>query len=204
MAKNAAKPQGASRIRLVVLEAEGDGDLSQIAHAMQNALRPREQVIVQRRIVSAPEKTAHDDHEDEFVDAEELNEADLQGSPAPALSKPTKPRPAASSPKVLNDVDLVTEPSFDAFAKEKNPQSDRMKYLVVATWFKEHRGIDSITMHHVYTCFRAIKWSIPKGDFSQPLRNLKFAQLMGSSKRGEYSINHLGIAEVEKPSKNNI
>jgi hypothetical protein len=66
----------------------------------------------------------------------------------------------------------------------------------VAAWFKEHGNLDSISADHVYTCYRVMKWPVNIPDFAQPLRSLKFRQLLDSHPDGGYSINHLGLQHV--------
>jgi hypothetical protein len=202
MAKNSTKIQGASRIRLVVLEAEGDGDLSQIAHAVQSALRPRDNIIPSaRRVGTTIERAAP-----EVSEAEEVNDFDAESVEARApqtgeVSKRTKTWTPAK-PKVLNNIDFTTDPSFKAFAAQKSPQNNLHKYLVVAAWFKLHRNTDAITFNHVYNCFRHVEWTTDIKDFSQPLRSLKSDHLMDSGKnKGEYAINHLGLSKVDKLGK---
>lgn len=197
---------GPARIRLVILEAEApDGDLSQITLAVQNALRSPDGAGSTRRAITtiaqkgppANDRPAGDEAED--VEMSEADEAPSEGEASSASSpRVSQPRRPPKTPAVI-DVDLMTGVSFESFAREKNPSSDLKRFLVVAAWFKDHRQLSSITADHVYTCYRAVKWSTNITDFGQPLRNLKHRQLMGAGEnKGEYSINHLGIAEVEK------
>lgn len=204
-AKNAGGG-GPARIRLVILEAESpDGDLSQVTLAVQNALRSSDGGSSTRRAITtiaqkgppANDRPASDDAED--VETHEADDAVAEtedaGQAAPRAAKSRKP---PKTPTVL-DLDLNSGVSFESFARDKAPTSDHKRYLVIATWFKEHRQVPAITADHVYTCYRAVKWPTSISDFSQPLRDLKARQLLvAGEKKGEYSINHLGIAEVEK------
>ncbi|WGD50974.1 hypothetical protein QA641_36240 [Bradyrhizobium sp. CB1650] len=194
---------GPSRVRFIVLEAElQDGDLSQITQAIQNALRPQTNAnlprATQQARLSAPTAIA----EEEIIAPEDetpVDEADAveETARAQASRGPRAPR-KFRTPQVLPDVDLVSPTSFADFAKQVNPSSDQKKYLTVAAWFKEHRGVAAITADHAYTCFRAVKWNTNIEDFQSPLRALKQRQLMTQAGRGLFEINHLGIAEVEK------
>jgi hypothetical protein len=201
MAKTSAKSSGASRIRLVVLEAEGDGDLSQIAHAVQSALRPRENAIpTARRITNTVERSTAN-----VSEAEEVEDNDTQSAveSMPQAETPKRTRTwTPTRPKVLSNIDLASDRTFRSFAAEKNPQTNLDKFLVVAAWFKLHRNTDSITTNHVYTCFRHIEWSCDIKDFNQPLRSLKSDQLMNAGQnKGAYAINHLGLDRVDKLGK---
>jgi len=79
-------------------------------------------------------------------------------------------------------------------------KNENEKNLVILAWFKDHRNDEPVTMNHVYTCYRAMKWSTAIDDFASTLRKLKSTQLVKSSGRGQYVINHLGMARVEKMS----
>lgn len=196
---------GAARIRLVILEAEApDGDLTQLTTAVQNALRSPENAPARRSITTiTPRNSVPNDRSepDETVEVE-MHEAEDQAGAEENGSQPirqavSRPRKPPRTPKVL-DLDLASGVSFDEFARSKSPSSDHKRYLVVAAWFKLHRQTDAITTDHVYTCYRGIKWPSNIVDFNQPLRDLKARQLMTSGAKGQYSINHLGLAEVDK------
>jgi hypothetical protein len=100
------------------------------------------------------------------------------------------------------ELDLTSEVSLETFASEHQPKTDPDRNLMVAAWLKEHRSVDAITVGHVYTCYRAIKWPCGSEDFSWPLRYLKREQLMSSPSRGQYAINLLGLARVKEMGAN--
>jgi hypothetical protein len=119
-----------------------------------------------------------------------------QGPAQPTIRNKAARKPAPT-PDVL-DLDLTSEPSLASFAAKANPRSDHKRYLVIAAWLKEHRETSVITPDHVYTCYRALKWPTDKSDFAQPLRALKAKQFFTLPQKGQYAINHLGLAEVNK------
>ncbi|WP_343716381.1 hypothetical protein [Inquilinus sp.] len=200
MAKGSTgKAGGASRIRFIMVEAEiADGDIGQITQAIQNALRGPAP-LVQR--ITGPNGTRVNAQGTADIEAEAESELgaddEIQVEPTPRPSKPRGPRKAGPTPEVL-ELDLTSGTSLASYAQKANPKSDRKRYLVIAAWFKEHRGIDAITVKHVYTCYRSLKWPTNINDFSQTLRDLKSDQLVTSPEKGAYAINHLGLAEVEK------
>jgi len=209
MAKSSnGKGGGSSRIRFIMLDAElSDGDLSQITNAIQNALRPTAMVVQQRLAgpaqVSGAIMSSND--VDAKLDGNEVEDAsppdERQAAPTvrtPRSSKPTKYR----TPKVVPDLDLKSDPSFESYAKTKKATTEIDRFLVVAAWFHDCRKVESITVDDVYTCYRAIGWSISIGDFSQPLRDLKRRQYVTSGEKGYYSINHLGLGRVAKLGDN--
>lgn len=194
MAKQPTSKSGTSRIRFIMLDAEiPEGDLSQITAAIQNALKPTTTVIQQR--LSSTNPTIQNDTDAEFVE-EAVGDEVIDIPPAakaPRQSKPRKP----TTPEVL-DVDLTSEPSLESYANDHSPSSEPERYLVIAAWFKEHRDTPSVTTGHIYTGYRSLGWSVAIEDFGWPLRQLKKDKYMSSGARGEYSINHLGIARVNK------
>lgn len=194
---SASKVTAPSRVRFIMLDAElNEGDLSQFTQAIQNALRPPTSVPSTPRAIA--QKLAG--NVDEVPDIAPIDEAVEEA--APQTERPTVQTRSGGSrkfrvPKVL-DVDLTSGVAFASFAQPKNPPTDLMRFLVVAAWFKQHRNLDSITADHVYTCYRAIGWPSAIGDFSKPLRALKSSQLLVQTGRGEYAINHIGLAKVDK------
>lgn len=198
MARNTSlKATGPSRVRFIMLDAElNEGDLGQITQAIQNALRPVAQplqtprALVQRMASGSVETNeppmAENEPEEQVVEKQE----------EPVQARPVSAR-TLRTPKVL-ELDLTSEPSFAAYAQAKNPPSDQLRFLMVAAWFKQHRSLESITADHVYTCYRAVSWPSSIADFSSPLRALKHQQLMVQTSKGNYAINHLGLAKVDK------
>jgi hypothetical protein len=196
MAKGSiSKSVGLSRIRFVMVEAEiADGDIGQITQAIQNALRPAVPAVQRISALNGTKVIAHDVPE---VETEREADDEVDAETPPVRSKPKGPRKAAATPNVL-EIGLTTDPSLASYAQKTNPKSHAKRFLVVAAWFKEHREIDAISVDHVYTCYRALKWPTNINDFAQPLRDLKSGQFLTSPEKGLYAINHLGIAEVEK------
>lgn len=198
---SAVRTNQPSRVRLVVFEAElSNGNVNEITQVIQNALRVNNPQTVAPRAIA--QRMAERMDATQQVDPETVEEINEVSEPivehaTQLQSRPTAPR-KFRTPKVL-DIDLKSGVSFVSFAEKKNPQSDQLKFLIVAAWFKEHRkDIEAITVDHVYTCYRAANWSTAIGDFSSPLRNLKHAQFLEKAGRGAYVINHLGLDKVDK------
>jgi hypothetical protein len=193
--------KGNARIRFVMLEADiVDGNLADIAQAITSALRPP---TIMARAIPMTTPAARKGEGEEVIDsvdsggvvppAEAGAEADLQTSP-PRAKTPRK----FYSPKVLIDVDLNWGGlSFEQFAREKKPTETSKRYLTIAAWFKQSCGLDSITVDHVYTCYRKMGWGTDIKDMVQPFRDLK-AQGWGDAKRRTFTINHIGLDVVDK------
>ena len=199
MAKQTIAKGGTTKVRFIMLEAEGaEGDLAQIASAIQSALKPNTTVIQQRVISNAMPTPALPDAADEVEQFAEDDEADVEVAAKPIRTAgAAKPR-KYPMPKVLDDVDLNTATAFHEFADQKAPDSDKDRFLVVAAWFHEHRSLNAINMNHVFTCYKKMRWPSGIADFAWPLRNLKKEGLMSSAGRGEYAINHIGLSRVEE------
>lgn len=179
-----------------MLDAEiPEGDLSQITAAIQNALKPT--TIIQQRLPAQAQvqALASDAEFDPFeADASEFEHAETPPAPkSPRVSKPRKP----ATPEVI-DLDLMSDVSLASFADEHSPTGEPERYLVIAAWLKEHRDTPTVTTAHIYTCYRSVGWSVAIEDFGWPLRQLKKDKYMSSPSRGEFAINHLGIARVNK------
>jgi hypothetical protein len=201
MAKaSSSRTAGPARIRFIMVDAEiPDGDLTHITHAIQNALRPQAGPLASHRAIAAPPQRGVE--QNGHLDSSEIQAVDDEAqtvAPAPGGNAPLRParKPRVSTPKVL-EIDLNAEPSFLAFADQKQPSSHPKRCLVAAVWLKEARGIEVFNEDHIYTCYRKAKWPTTVKDFRQLLRNLKHDQQIVSRDDG-YAINHLGEAEVEK------
>src|SRR5207249_867996 len=165
---------GASRVRFVMVEAEtADGDLGQIMQAIQNALRGPSPAV-QRIAPPVVAKTITQESQEDQIEPEVEEEG--QTDVTPHVPRSSRSRKAAPTPEVL-DLDLTTDTSLASFAQQANPKSHLKRYLLIAAWFKEHRGVDVITPAHVYTCYRALKWPLDINDFAQPLRDLNSSSI---------------------------
>lgn len=200
MAKQPSSKGGTSRIRFIMLDAElPEGDLTEITAAIQNALKPTTTVIHQR-LPSSPTLGAlsngsRDAELNTSIDAVTPEEASSVSS-GPRLTREQRVRKPTSM-KVI-DLDLKSEPSFETFANAHAVKNDTERNLVALAWFKEFRPNEIVTANHIYTCYRVMKWPSGIDDFPGILRSLKSQQLVNSVGRGEYEINHIGIARVEK------
>jgi hypothetical protein len=76
------------------------------------------------------------------------------------------------------------------------------KYAAIAHWFKEYRDTPSITVHYIYSAYKALGWTdLPQYpvDTLQDLKNQRRYKWMDAGeKRGEYVFNAYGDQEVAK------
>lgn len=202
MAKQPPSRGGTSRLRFIMLDAEiPEGDLSQITAAIQNALKPATTVIQQRlpsphvqpKVIANGSDGGGEIIDEQLIDAEDEEQAAAETLQAREPRAPRKP----TVPKVL-ELDLTSGVPLESYTRDHPPKSEPDRALVVAAYFKEVRGEDAITVNHVYTCYRILKWPTTSDDFAWPLRYLKKQQLMTSPGRGQYAINGLGLSQVQK------
>jgi hypothetical protein len=199
MARNTQpKSGGPARIRLVVLDAEvADGDLGALTDAVQNALRPT--TVVQRVLPrgSGGVKTLTHQHAEDEPDAIEEDEEELETEQPVRAPRQRSARKAPKEPDVV-DIDMNTEVTLASFVSGKKIDSIQSKYMTVAAWLRDHRNLPTVTVDHIYTCFRFMNWSTNIQDFAQPLRDLKGKKFFTTPERGQYAINHLGLDYVKK------
>jgi len=110
----------------------------------------------------------------------------------------TRKRSPPRSPVVL-DIDLKqgSIPLAD-FLQKLNPQGDMDKYAAIAYWLKNNAGIAEVSMDHIHTGYRTMKWNTPM-DAGQPLRNMKkreYGYMRAGSKAGFFVLIHTGDNHV--------
>ena len=193
MAKAQAKAGGNSRIRVVMIDAElAEGELAQLIPALQNALRPPAPVIgrIQPKAITQQQPDAATEVVEPIAEEEEEVEVDTAPAQAPARTKGA--RKPAPKPNVI-EIDITSEPPLSSLI---DPGNNHRRYLAIAAWLHDHRGIEAVTVDHIYTCYRHLNWPIDIPDFAQPLRELKHKQYFTTSERGKYAVNQLGLAKA--------
>ncbi len=200
MARQPASKSGVTKVRFMMLEAEGtEADLSQIFSAIQSAVKPNS-IVIQQRVSTTPAAQAalgdpsNDASEEKAIEMVDADEGEPEKPKRPKLKSVRKP----VTPEVL-DFDFETDLSLADFAsRHSGVDSDTDRYLLIAAWFKEHRDVAAVTTSHIYTGYRTLDWSVSIDDFGSILRYLKSQRFMNSGNRGEYVINHIGLGKVKK------
>jgi len=198
MAKSTNKG-GTSRVRFIMLEAEGpEGDLAQIAQAIQNALRPPQGTV--QRVISAPSVVSgalpSPDGEVFDGDTDEAEDVSANGADA-GPQKIRKPRQRKTTVPQAYEFTSEAVASWKEFAGDTAVSNDTDRYLTVAAWMHDHHNNDPVTVGHVYSCFRIMKWSVDIPDFGSPLRQAKKRQYLNSAGRAAYTITQLGLQRIE-------
>jgi hypothetical protein len=193
MAKNSGKTGGTSRIKLIVLDAEvADDQIHTLTQALTNALRGPTAI---RRLPAAPQLNGHVEEPEDTDLNEEFEDGEIT-EVAPIKPKSTTPRKTVVTPELL-DIDFNSyEVPLVAYAAGFKTDGQTARYLVACAWFQEHGGVAKVTPSHVYSAFKWLKWTPSAKDFAQPMRQLKSDELLGSTEKGTYTINHVGLKRV--------
>jgi hypothetical protein len=187
---------GTSRVRFVLFDAEvPDGEMGSLMQTIQNALRMPTPVPIVQRIAAAPKAVAEEPPPGE-QSAEVVEDAEFEETAHQPVARARAQRKPPKTPNVV-EMDMKSDVSLAEFANGKDAGSHHKRYMIAATWLKEHRGIDAVTADHIYTCYKSMNWPANVPDFAQPLRELKSAKLFGQPGKGLYAINHIGVEKVK-------
>ncbi len=81
----------------------------------------------------------------------------------PSASKIRKSK--SGKAKSFSMMDLNLRPSgqeaFSEFCEKRNPSSTDEKLVVSVYYLSKLLNVPSVSSNHVYTCFKAMKWSLP-------------------------------------------
>ncbi|MDP8988701.1 MAG: hypothetical protein M3N41_01300 [Acidobacteriota bacterium] len=166
------------KVTFVMFQVEGDDEtLQQGFRAMEQAFqrlgtpaRVAAPHAAPTKLLAKSDKPADiqldaEEREHELPDQPEETGAAIDGQ------RPNKPR-NYTQPTFLADLDLSSDKeSFKDYATRTDPKTDNQKYLVASRWLHESKNIDAVTIHHIYTCFQAMKWTSQK-DVAQPFRTM--------------------------------
>jgi hypothetical protein len=204
----AKEDKGKVRMTVIHFETESDNatlaeNIRAVANTLARALTPQPRVVRPAQLTggngtSSLDSPPIEQDEDNFEDV-----IDVEAKPVTARGKNVKPA-APRQPQPI-ELDLISgDVPLKAFLEKKNPGSDVKRYLCIAYWLREYRGINEITMDHAYTCYRHMGtgWNVPK-DASSPMRMMKkqrYGWMTSGSTPGSYAINHLGENEVNNMS----
>ena len=214
MAKTPSKVSGNAKVKFRVFEFEMDGSDESIQDTMKTLAAALTRgghgsVPVTRRLkpdaaAALAGAAAEADADDESTDEEDENHVE------DAIVKPTSER-KASAPrkppvvKVLPGISFTdVEPTLKAFYESKNPGKNiTANYLVVAYWYKNHRGIEDLTADHFHTAFRQVGFNTPRNAMQpiRDLRNSRDGRMMGGTAPGTSAIHHLGENYVNDMNK---
>jgi len=203
MAKKIQSGEQASvKVRIIDFEMSGsDESLRESLQTLAAALGRGQAMQVARALPprqGRPVATIDGTVNEEVVEEEDETPEDTV-VPRAARRAPSQRKPTSVS--VLPDINFSdVTPTLKDFYQQKHPDSDLSRYLVVAYWYKHHRGINDLTVDHIHTAFRALGVGTPRNAI-QPVRDLRNARngkLTAGSSKGTFAIHHLGETAVEQ------
>jgi hypothetical protein len=83
--------------------------------------------------------------------------------PKKAPHKPQRKKATKTKPTLLGNLNLTPEgkKAFKDFASNKNPTNLREKCLLAVYYLKNEIGLQQVSVDHIYTCFKDVKWKLP-------------------------------------------
>lgn len=108
-------------------------------------------------------------------------------------------RSTTRPPEVLNDLELTSgDTPFKEYFVRVNPTTDNLRYLLIAGWLKQFRGIDEITTDHVAFCYHFLALQAPKNAAAPFQVTKKNGWFNKGTSRGSYALNQTGEREYAK------
>lgn len=205
--KKTSEGARSNKIRFVLVEADiSDGNLSELTHAITNALKP---TIVPVRtplrqttpaVLPSSGNGVNGAEEDEVELVTDLeSEEENRDAEEPGPQKVPRVRPKLPLPKYLADLDLSGGGTpFKQFAEDKAPKSQMKRYLLCALWLKEYGGSPTINTDKVYSLFKTAGWPVGIKDWDATFRQAVKRDLLHRKGPGEYTITPLGEDRLQK------
>lgn len=191
-----------NKIRFVLVEADiSDNNLSELTHAITNALkptiapaRPAFRAALPATLASGPDEVEEQEPQEVGAEVEEAAEPSNGNGATPKATRPKKFKPPTY---IASLVEGEKGQKFKEFAASKAPKSKAMKYLVAAYWIKE-QGEGAANADKVYTLFKTAGWPTNFNDWSQTFHNLVHTEQMRKEGMAEFALNPLGEDAVSK------
>jgi hypothetical protein len=188
-----------NKVRFVLVEADiSDGNLTELTHAISNALkpsvapirpalRPSSSPTAAGEVVEATVDDLETGTHPEVLETEQA-EAEQEGG-----SRPGKSRSKPALPAYLPDLDVKGNgTTFKQYAEELAPKSQMKRYLLAALWLRDHGNSPTIDIDKVYTLFRTAGWPVGIKDWDANFRYAVKRDLMQRKEPGEYFITPVG------------
>lgn len=202
MASKNPPPSGRSKVRIFFVDADlAPGDMQELTSALSSAIRPTHMIqrVAPSRLSSGTDGNGNGAID--LIEDAELEEAEVDDdvrSEEREPRAPSKPRKYRSPKPVDNLVADAGGKSFEEFAREKGSPADHaMRFLVAAVWLAEYAKIPTVTVDHVWMCYKFAGWTFDPSDPGYPFRYLK-KEGYGDAKGGKFTIGYLGNAKVER------
>jgi hypothetical protein len=72
------------------------------------------------------------------------------------------PSKARLRPSIVKDLNLSPKEkkTFKAFVQEKQPKTNQEKCTVAVYYLRQELGLDSVSINHIFTCYKDAKWRV--------------------------------------------
>lgn len=187
------------KLRVIEFELEGgnasvENSIRQLTHAL--ALRNGATVAPTKtpKEIGAGSPTQPAEVEDPAQDAEYEDVEETAAEPSP--NRPTKPKASwdPPAPNYLPDLDPTLE--FKEYAAARPQTKHTKRYLVAAIWLRDVKQLPSVTIDHIYTCYKNAGWPIAFRDWDSHFRSLVGQKWMRREEPGQYAVNPLGEGKL--------
>lgn len=203
MANRGEKGSDRGRVKVRVIEFEMDGSNQTLRDSIRDIVGAigRHPGPLTRLPPAAPPKSLEHLDEDDVIPREPDDQED-NGIDEPNGNGTRAPRTRKfRAPKILpiDNFDSA-EKSLQVLMDEGSPDSEVLKYLVAAYWFKHYGGVAEVTADHIYTAFRHLGWHAAD-DVAKPLRSMKsrpYNYVDSGATRGTFAVNHIGDKKVDE------
>lgn len=209
MAANKGRSGGErSRARFMLVEFDGTSDdFQQLVQTFTQAVKAAPPVTQQppRQASAIDAHSQAPDRPGLFDGVTSPNPAEAEDAPPPVPSASTKSNGGKRkhrTPTVLADLDLKGgKMPFEEFMERQAVENHSKRYLAIAWWFKEYRGVATVGADHIYTCYRYLGLSVP-ADVLEPFRKMKpNGWVTNGEDSGTYAINHVGEKHLSPVKK---
>jgi hypothetical protein len=207
MAKQDRTGTSKMKIRFLEVDVEGnDESLQDVVRTLQVTLSARPRNGVPSRVIASGSGpvVAHNEAASPSADEPiETDAEDIDASSETERARPARPPRSYKEPTWdILDLDIKSgKLPLEDFMKSA-PDVIQRRFLMLVYWLKVYRSIDVINPSHMFTCYRALGWNVPKS-MLQPLVDLRRKRQFLDKGKGEheFQINMPGMSEVERMLK---
>ena len=187
-----------SRLRVFFAEFEGDNEtiqqgLETIGLAVAKTFESQSKTVKVIASSEIPEEQI------KSIEAAEAIEEDEEVIEAKSKSKRKTSSYKPPNMTIVNDLNLHPENKtpFRSFYEDKSPQTQEQALVVAVYYLCNLLGLNGITPHHVFTCFKNVGRKTPN-NLPQAIRDLaKRKAWVDTSEKGNIKITNAGENAVE-------
>jgi hypothetical protein len=196
------KPTDKGRVKVRVIEFELDGSNQTLRESIRDIVGAigKSQMVVKQTPAGALTngsgkassgfETTHDEDTPDDASDNVIQDVDSEDE----HQRPSRRRSPPRTPKIITlDLTSQSTPLVD-FCNKLAVESNNERSLAVVYWLKHFGVTTEVSMDHIHTAFRQMKWNTPT-DATGPLRlmkGVKYGYIGGGKQPGTYAITHVG------------